>query len=126
MEKKSTFSLQTYLNRFDLHIVETLKKNFIRKEINLPIQSTTNAQRSEIRYVELNKVTLFDGMTEWRNNRMVQWENGGVGEWWNGGMVVWENGGMGEWWNGRMVEWANGGIGEWVNGGMGKCENGGM
>ena len=117
--------MQTYLKRFDLHIVETLK-NFIRKEINLPIQSTTNAQRSEIRYVELNKVTLFDGMTEWRNNRMVQWENGGVGEWWNGGMVVWENGGMGEWWNGRMVEWANGGIGEWVNGGMGKCENGGM
>ena len=80
--------------------METLKKNFIRKEINLPIQSTTNAQRSEIRYVELNKVTLFDGMIEWRNDRMVQWENGGVGEWWNGG--------MGEWWNGRMVEWANG------------------
>ena len=73
---KKDFSLQKYLNRFDLHIAETLKKNIlIRKEIILPLQSATNAQktakfakraRSEIRYVEFNKVMAFHGVMEWQ------------------------------------------------------------
>ena len=43
---KKDFSLQKYLNRFDLHIAETLKKNFlIRKEIILPLQSATKCSK---------------------------------------------------------------------------------
>ena len=73
---KKDFSLQKYLNRFDLHIAETLKKNFlIRKEIIL-LQSATKCSkkaakfakraRSEIRFVEFNKVMAFHGMMEWQ------------------------------------------------------------
>ena len=43
------YFLAEYLNRFDLHIVETLNKEivFIRREIILSFQSATNAQKSD-------------------------------------------------------------------------------
>jgi hypothetical protein len=57
---------------------------------------------------------MADGMEEWRNGGMAEWQkwrmewrmewrNGG----WNGGMAEWRNGGNG----GRMAEWLNGGNG---------------
>ena len=47
-KKRMDYFLAEYLNRFDLHIVETLNKEivFIRKEIILSFQSATNAQKS--------------------------------------------------------------------------------
>ena len=45
--QEQNFSLHKYLNGFDLHIVETLKKSFINsKRESLTIQSATNAQKS--------------------------------------------------------------------------------
>ena len=66
--EKKTVSLQKYLNRFDLHIVETLKKNSINQGQMLKrVAKFAKLAKSEIRYVEFNKVTPFDGMMEWRN-----------------------------------------------------------
>ena len=46
-KKENTFSLQKYLNRFDLHIVETLNtKTVLTRKKEIPFQSATNAQKS--------------------------------------------------------------------------------
>ena len=74
---KKDFSLQKYLNRFDLHIAETLKKNFlIRKRDHFTTAISdkmlkkaakfAKRARSEIRFVEFNKVMAFHGMMEWQ------------------------------------------------------------
>ena len=68
---KKDFSLQKYLNRFDLHIAETLKKRdhfttAISDKMLKKAAKFAKRARSEIQFVEFNKVMAFHGMMEWQ------------------------------------------------------------
>ena len=68
--EKKTSPLQKYLNRFDLHIVETLKTNFIdskRDHFTISIGDKCSKDPLCLRReqcVEFNRVTPFDGKIE--------------------------------------------------------------
>ena len=68
--EKKTSPLQKCLNRFDLHIEETLKTNFIdskRDHFTISIGDKSSKDLLFLRReqcVEFNRVTPFDGMIE--------------------------------------------------------------
>ena len=74
--EKKTSPLQKCLNRFDLHIVETLKTNFIdskRDHFTISIGDKCSKDPLYLRReqcVEFNRVTM-----EWLNSGMVEWRN---------------------------------------------------
>ena len=75
---KKDFSLQKYLNRFDLHIAETSKKNFlIRKEIILPLQSATKCSKKLLNLLS-EQGPKYDSLSSTRWWHSMEWWNGSI------------------------------------------------
>ena len=80
--EKRLFSLQKYINRLDLHIVETLKKNFIYLKSNhSTISISDKLMLKKSRYI--CEAPKYDTLTStgWRHSM----------KWWNGGIFTTRN-----------------------------------
>ena len=76
-----TFSSQNYLNRFDLHIVETLKTNFIyskKGNFTISINDKCSEEPLDLRS-EQRRGAKQDDAIRWNDGTMERW-NGGMGE----------------------------------------------
>ena len=67
--------MQKYLNRFDLHIVKTLKKNFVYSKL---IISTSDKYSEEPLNLRSEQVQNTLSSTGWRHS--MEWRNGGMAE----------------------------------------------